>query len=78
MFLKFLIAGPTLHMEAEDFIGSFVGFTSSPQGDEQTGDQGTVKLDGQATFGQREKVFKSQDTFLTSGRRVQSAIGIER
>ncbi len=52
MSLKFLIAGPTLHMEAEHFIGPFIGFTSSPQGDEETGDQGTVKLDGQAAFGE--------------------------
>ena len=63
MSFKFFITGPALHMEAEHFIGSFVGFTSSPQGDEQTGDQGAVKLDGQATLGEREKVFKSQDTF---------------
>ena len=53
MSFKFLIVGPTLHMETKHFIGSFVGFMSSPQGDEKASDQGTIELDRQSILGQR-------------------------
>ncbi len=63
MSFKLLIAGPALHMEAEHFIGSFVGFTSSPQGDEETGDKGAIKLDRQSVLRQRQEVLTFQYTF---------------
>jgi len=51
MFLEFLIACPTLHMKANHFIGSFIRLPSSPEGDQEASDEGTIDLDRQSIFG---------------------------
>ena len=53
MCLEFLITGPALHLKAKHFIGSFIRFASSPEGDQETGDQVTAELDRQSILGQR-------------------------
>ena len=70
---QFLLTGQAAEVVADHFIGAQRRFASGPQGDEQTGDDAQIGLDGDSVFAMTEQVSAAEHMFEDDDDLMQQA-----